>query len=477
MNKVFRLGILFTAIGQYSVIIVQLILNVVLSRIISVEEFGIVANAQVFLLFLQIILTSGIGPAIIQEKDLDDNKYGTLFNFTLLFSLSFVLVFVFLGYIVSIVYHNKIYINLFFFLSFVIFFEGVNIVPRALLNKELRFRELNIRVLVGNVLGAIGGIIAAFRGLGIYALVLSLVIPTFFAFIANLFIVKIKYNWRLEFSSVKHILHVSKNQMGYASLNYISRYADNLLVGKFLGPIALANYQKSFQLISMPNTVFLGVVTPVLQPILSNYQENKEIIKSVLLRIVHIIALLAFPLSVFMTLNAQKIILFLFGPSWNNAVMPFCILSFSIWAQMLMALTSSVFISRNHSHTLFKNGVVSLTIILPLIIVGIVSHNLEIVAICVSIAHILNFFVSYWILMKYVLDGSLLEILKELITPFMIGCATLIICFILNNFLLFDNLFLSLLIRGIVWIFIVLLLLILTGELSKVKSFFYSQKS
>ncbi|WP_029486985.1 lipopolysaccharide biosynthesis protein [Enterococcus gallinarum] len=473
MRNAFKSGMIFTAIGQYSNVLIQLLINVILSRLIPVEEFGVVANVQVFLVFFQMFVTAGLGPAIIQNKKMNENDYGIVFNYTVLFAVLLALGFGFFGSVVAIIYGNPIYKPLFWFMSIIVLSEGMNVVPTAILNKELRFRALNLRLLFCNLFGAIVGIVAAFAGLGVYALILSTAVPAMATLFTNFAIVKIRYTKSMDFKPVKTLWTFARNQLGFTILNYFSRNSDNLLIGKFLGPTSLANYQKSYQMITMPNTVFLGIISPVLQPVLSHHQEDVKLIRETFLKIIHVLGLIAFPLTVFMVINSKEIILFLFGTRWHDAILPFSILAFSIWAQMLTSATGSIFMARNHSKTLLKTGILSTFLILGFTLVGVTFSSIIYVALFVCIAYILNFFTSYWILMNKVLDGTLFDVLKELITPIVISGILSIVLVLFNTFVVLNvNLFLLLLIRGVLWAISLFGSFVITGEYKKIKSIF-----
>lgn len=472
MKTTFKIGMFYTAIGQYSNIFIQLLINVVLSRLISVEDFGIVANVQVFLLFFQMLVMAGFGPAIIQNKNLNEDDYGVIFNYTVIFAMVMSICFGIFGYAIAYLYHNSIYVKLFWFMSIIIFSEGMNVVPTAILNKELRFKTLNMRVLICNSIGAVFGIISAFLGFGVYALIVSVAIPAVATLIANFAVVKIKYTIRMDKKPIKSIWKFARNQLSFTVINYFSRNSDNLLIGKFLGPSPLANYQKSYQLITMPNTVFLGIVSPVLQPVLSKHEDNVELIRETYLRLVHALALLAFPFTIFMIFNSKNIILFLFGQEWYAAIMPLQILSFSIWAQMLTSATGSIFMARNHSHTLLRTGVISMFIIVPLTIIGVLTKNINLVALFICIAYIFNFFTSYWILMKKVLFGNMNMVLKELCTPVSIGGVVALAMIFSNTLFSIFSPFISLLVNGLICLFSFLVGITLFGEWLKIKNIF-----
>ena len=112
MFKDLRSGFIFTSMGQFTNIIVMFVLNMVLSRILNPAEIGVVALVQVFLYFFQSILTSGIAPAIIQNKKLDEDDYSSLLNFAFLIGLVISIAFGLLGFIIAKIYKNGAYIGL-----------------------------------------------------------------------------------------------------------------------------------------------------------------------------------------------------------------------------------------------------------------------------------------------------------------------------------------------------------------------------
>ena len=185
MKNDFKIGIFFTALGQYSNMLIQFLITVVLSRLLTPEDFGIIAIVQVFLLLFQVIATAGMGPAIIQNKTLKSSDYGILFNYSAIFSIFLGVVFSLFGNVVSYIYQNNAYKSLFLWMSVVVVAECLNTVPNAILNKEKKFIALNIRFLIANIFGAIAGIIAAVYGLGVYALIISVAIPAIDVILRN----------------------------------------------------------------------------------------------------------------------------------------------------------------------------------------------------------------------------------------------------------------------------------------------------
>ena len=461
--KSFKKGIIFTSLGTYSNFLVQLIVNMILSRILTPKDYGVVAIMQVFIIFFNLMIESGMGPAIIQNKTLNDSDYKNIFNFSAIFSIILAICFGFLGNLLAVIYNNDIYLNLTWVQAISIVFNGLNIVPTALLNKRMKFKTVNFTLIVSNFFAAIVGITTALLGSGVYSLLYSAITSAFLNFILNRHITKITLSPKLEKRSIVEIWDFSKNQFGFNFINYFSRNSDNILIGKFMGDIYLANYSKAYQLLMLPNQMFLSVINPVLQPVLSEYQDDVEYIKSFYYKIIQFLGLIGVPLSVFLSTSSRQIIFFMFGHQWGAAVVPFSILSLTVWCQLTVSTTGSIFQARNQANILFFTGSISALILVTSIIIGIYMGSIITVSYMLSIGFIINFFVSFYQLIKFTLKGDMINFYKNFITPFILGIITFLVLLLIKNINIQDIL-LSFMINGIIFLLTVSLFIYFTKE-------------
>jgi PST family polysaccharide transporter len=478
MKEQFKRGVFFNSIAQFSTVIVQLIINMVLSRTLTPAEIGMVTMVQVLIFFFQLFASQGFTPAIIQNKALTTHDYGVIFNYSILLGIFLVLVFGGIGGpLLATLFHNSEYIRLSWTMSFMILGSAVSAVPNGILSKEKRFREISTRTVIAGVLGMILGIGAAFLHMGVYAMVIALTVPEIFYLLFNLFTVKIQFSHSFAFLPIQEILAFSKHQVIFSFVNYFYRNIDNLSVGKLLGPTPLGNYSKSYQLLSMPITILLNVLSPVMQPILSEQQDNVQLIRETYLRISHLLALLGIPISVFISLNAKPIIYLLFGNQWTAAIQPLAILSLSIWAQMLSQAMIPIWQSRNLPRYLSMNALISLVIISASVLLGILlTHSLDGVATAVVISYLLNFLLSAWLLINNALGGKFLNLIKKLYKSFILGLALYALLYFINRYFIFSNYFIELILRGIVCAILFIGLLYASGEIKIINGVLKSEK-
>ncbi len=468
MNNQLKTGFFYTALGTYSNFVLQLVIQMVLSRLLTPKDYGVVAIMQVFIVFFAMLIEAGMGPAIIQNKTLTDEDNRVLFNFSAVFAIGIAVLFGLFGYLLSWIYGNPIYQTLTWIQAISVLFNGLNIVPTALLNKEKQFKLVNISIVSGNLVAGIVGVTLAFLGAGVYALITSAIISAVVNFSLNRFFTKISFNRSWNTRALKQIWNFSKNQFGFNFINYFSRNSDNILIGKFMGAAPLANYNKAYQLLLLPNSLFLGVVNPVLQPVLSEFQDEPEKIKEVYYKIIHLLALLGMSLSVFLSLMSKQIIFFMFGTQWQMAVFPFAVLALTVWIQLTVSTTGSIFQARNHAKRLLYTGSGGAVLLVSSIIIGIILGSVNRVAISLSIGFLVNFFWSFYQLIVKSLEGKMLGFLKEFIFPLclaviMFGALKLV------SLLAISNIFLSLVVNGLVFLAVMALFIAVTPERKYIK--------
>lgn len=466
MYKNFRNGFFWSAIGQYGKIISLLIINMFLSRLLSPKEYGQVAMITIFITFFQLMTEAGLGPAIIQQKDFDEKDYSNLFNISILFSALISFFFGIFGFAIAYYYNDNDYIQFSWLLSVVVFFSGMQIVPNAIMLKKQLFKIVNLINLLVTIVSGVVGIIFAVWGFGVYTLIFNSILNAVLTFILIMKMSKITLARSFDLSPLKKVWEFSKNQFGFNFINYFSRNSDSLLIGKFMSSEALGNYNKSYQLLMYPVTIFGGVVTPILQPVLSNYQDDPGLIREVYYKLIKILALITIPFSVFLMFSAKQIILIMFGNQWQAAIQPFSILSATVWIQVISSTAGAIFQSRNKTKDLLLTGILSAVVLVTSILVGVILGTIETVSMCLAFAFFWNFIQSYWFLTHKVLNSNLLEFFKLFLTPIFSGIIMFLIFYFYNYFLdsFFSSMIIDLFIRLVVFIVAFLTIVVCCGE-------------
>lgn len=468
MNEIgLKKAVIINFIAKYSNIIVQLILNAILARLLTPDDYGIVAIISVFITFFSIIADMGIGPAIIQNKKLSKEENIDIFTFTIYVAIFISILFCIVSIPISMIYSNKIYIQLGCITSIGIFFNVLNIVPSSLLYKEKRFKDIGIRtVSVTCIAGAIT-IVLAFLGAKYYAIIANSIVMAFIIFIWNYSSVDLSIKFKFNKESIRKIREFSLFQFGFNIINYFSRNLDTLLIGSYMNSSELGYYDKAYKLMLYPVQNLTFVISPVLHPILSDYQNDKERVYKEYLKVVKLLSLLGVFFCVFSFFGAREIIIIMFGGQWERSIGLFQILSISIWPQIVTSSAGSIFQSVGETKKLFQCGIITSIINCTLIIIGVLSGSLSIVAIGVTIGYIMSFIIAYFIMLKGVFKKSFIKFLslfaKHLFIAAIMGLGLIVYNLIFDE-VIGGKLFLSAIFKLVVAIVTYMIGLIITKE-------------
>ncbi len=441
-------GAIPIAIGKYSRIIISLLVNVILSRILTPEDYGVVAVVTVFTTFFVSLSDVGMGTAIIQMKDLTKDDINSIFSFSVYYSVSLTLLFSLLAIPIANFYNSKDYLSICLLLSISLFFDAMNTIPNGILNRNKEFKKIALRTVIVYMISAVIAIILAFCGFRFYALVFQNIISSIAIFLWNYIYTKPSFAYKINKISINKIKSYSFYQFSFNILVYFSRNLDNLLIGKFFGSAELGYYNKAYTLMLYPINNITNVISPVLHPILSDYQKEKEIIYNTFIKIIKILFIIGIIISVLCFLAADEIIILAFGRQWKNSIYCFKALSIAIMFQMVNGTTGAIYQALNNTKQLFINGLINSIITIIFIMGGIlVGKNIYFLAVSVSIAYILQCFISFCLLVKIGFQYSFIKFIYQLkVEIFM-----LIFLFIAIGLfkLQFENLFISLCIKFI----------------------------
>lgn len=415
-------GTLYIAMAKYAGVAVSLGVSAVLARLLTPADFGIVAIAMVFIMFFSLLSDMGIAPAIIQHKELTDQEIKHIFSFTGWVACALSLCFWLMAGPVSVYYQKEILVPVCRWLSLNLFFATLNIVPNALLLKNKEFRFIATRTLVIQFVCGLIAVAAAWLRLGIYALLIVPVLSSLLVFIVNMWVLRIGYSFCFEVASVRKIFSYSAYQFLFNLTWYISRNCDKLFIGKYIGMAALGYYEKSYRLMMLPVQQLTFVITPVIQPVFSDFGQEKAMLVASSTKLLKLFAWVGFPLSVFLFFASRELILFIFGIQWLPSVEVFRILALSVGFQLVYALQGPIFQSFSAVKMLFWCGGLTSCFTLLAVLAGVFYfQNVLSTASLISLSYAMAFLQTYYCMYRYVFKISFGVFLKQLFPPFLLS--------------------------------------------------------
>ncbi|TRO10081.1 lipopolysaccharide biosynthesis protein [Ectopseudomonas mendocina] len=312
-------GFLWIFAGTAGQNLLQFSVLLVLARILSPEEFGVISASMIIIGLIQIFSDMGVGPAIVQFKDLDDVHIGTGKTISALLGLL-------MGWVVYLIAEPyarfldiegvKESVQL---LALVLPIAGFTVVSQAILQRNLQFKKLIKFIFLSHVIGQLlVAIPAAFMGYGYKALIYAILAQN----IALLLMVNLGQHfvkYQFDFEAAKRLLNFGFGQSLGKFANYTAGQIDNLVVGKFLGGAALGFYSRAYQLMIMPVNLIGGTIDKVMFPAMAEIQDENEKLANIYINLTSLILMLFTPVAVVGVLCADEIVIFLLGDKWLSA--------------------------------------------------------------------------------------------------------------------------------------------------------------
>lgn len=315
-------------VGQAVLSITSIVL---LSRLLTPAQFGAAAAASLVVGLAAVVSQVGVGPALVQRKDLDDDEVAAAFAFSAVLSALLALGLYLLAPLFNRVVGLPPDSSLLELLSVSLLLLGLAAVPTGLLQRQLRFRAMTAVDLLAAGPGAIGvSLVLAVLGFGAYALVWGAV--------ASALVTALGYGLLarppLPRSGPRAIWRSVRPLLGFGSAysvsqlgNWLALNADNLVTANLLGPGPLGLYSRAYRLLAEPANVIGGAADKVLFPALAKVRSDQARLRSAYLRATSLVALVAGPASVLLFVLAPELVAVLMGPRWSDVVAPLQVLA------------------------------------------------------------------------------------------------------------------------------------------------------
>lgn len=313
-------GVFWSVAKQWGMEAISFLTFIVLARLLTPEEFGLVALAGVFMHFIKIYLDQGFGAAIIQREDIEPEHLDTAFWTSIGMGLALTTITIAASSLIAGIFDEPRLTPILIGLSFGFFFGALGSVQGAILRRQFAFKSLAARSLAATTAGSIVGVSMALAGFGVWSLVAQNLIQN----LADSLALWWASDWRprLVFSK-KHfqdLFGFGASIVGSKTLEFTNRRSDDFLIGYFLGATQLGFYSMGYRLLLVLIRMLTGITNFVAAPTFSRLQDDPERMRKVYYRVTQYSSFLAFPAYIGLGLIAPELIPALFGENWEPSV-------------------------------------------------------------------------------------------------------------------------------------------------------------
>jgi O-antigen/teichoic acid export membrane protein len=329
-------GALVSAVGQVATLVLRMGSMVVLARLLTPKDFGLVGMATAATGFLALFQDAGLSAAAIQSPSISRAQSSTLFWINLSVGGLLALLCAATAPALTVFYHEPRLFWVTIFVATGFLFNGAATQHRAMLLREMKIPALTI-IDVGSTILTIGlGVGFAAAGLGYWALVSMAVSGPAVSMLCVWFAGRWIPGLPQRRSGVWSMIKYGSTVMGNNIVTYFAYNTDKILLGKFCGAQTLGLYGRAYQLINLPTQNLNTTISLVAFPALSRLQNDPVRLRSYFLKGYSLLIGLVTPLTVACALFGEQIIRVFLGPKWGDAIPVFRLLSPTILAFALI---------------------------------------------------------------------------------------------------------------------------------------------
>lgn len=320
-------GIFWSALERLSVQGVQVFVMLVIARILTPKDFGLIGMLAIFIAVSQSLVDSGFSQALIRKQDRSEADNSTVFYFNITVSSGLYLILYFASPWVSLFYDEPQLCSLMRVLCLVIVINSFSVVQRAIYTANINFKTQAKATFVATALSGCFGISLALNGFGVWTLVYQQLINAVFVAV----LLWIFSGWRplriFSWQSFKELYSFGWKLLVSGLIDTIYRNLHQLVIGKVFTAASLGQYTQANTFASLPSSNVSGIIQRVTYPVLSKLQDDDERLRICYRRLLRMSAFIIFPMMSILAGVSKPLVIFLVGDQWELAsilLIPLC---------------------------------------------------------------------------------------------------------------------------------------------------------
>lgn len=402
---------------------ITFLVGLVLARLLTPEEYGIMAMITIFIAISNSIIDSGFSNALIRKTRIERVDYNTVFYFNLTVSILIYVLLHLAAPAISVFFKEPVLLAVIRIIGWVLIINALAIIPRTQFVRNVDFKTQTKVSLISSISSGVIGIGMALGGMGVWSLVGQQLSRQF---LNTLFLwVYSKWHpvWEFSTESFKELFGFGSKLLLSGLLNTIYKNIYYIVIGRFYTSAQLGQYTRAEQFNMIFSSNLTSVVQRVSYPVLSSIQEEPERLREAYRKVIKITMLITFACMLGLAAVAKPLILILIGEKWLSAVYFLQIICFSGMLYPLHAINLNILQVKGRSDLFLKLEIIKKIIAVGPIVVGIV-YGIE----CMLWGGVLISFIAYFLnsyysanLINYPTSEQIKDILPTFLTSFVVA--------------------------------------------------------
>lgn len=423
-------GMIWTSIEKFSKMGIQFISGIVLARLLTPFDYGCIGMLMVFITLSDAFIDGGFGSALIQKKRPTQEDYSTIFFWNMGISVILYSIIYFSAPVISRFYRIPLLCDVLRVQALVIIIYALNVIQSNQLRKQLKFKTLAITRIFASVTALITSIILAYKGFGVWVLVIQEIImaaiPMLVFWMYTKWHPSLVYSWK----SFKELSSFGVYMFFTNFLNLLSPQIQNLFIGRIYSPTILGFYTKANRTERLASHSVSDIMSAVTYPLYAKVQDDMHAMQNMIKRLTTTIAYITFPLLVLLMVVAKPVFVLLYSDRWVESVPYFQLLCLAGMGVCLASVNTQPIAAIGKSKimfgwTLFKRIIGLSILIVSMLLFGIFGLIVGVIFNCW-----LSYAVNIYLVSKYIgykWTRQLSDIIPIMLATFVSGAASFLI--------------------------------------------------
>ncbi|MDH3348193.1 MAG: lipopolysaccharide biosynthesis protein [Desulfobulbaceae bacterium] len=432
-------GGISTMTSQGMQIVLQMTGTIILARLLTPADYGLIGMVTVVVNFAQMFKDAGLSVATVQKDKISHEQISTLFWVNVFISVVLGGCVLVGSPLVAKFYGKPELAAVTAVLSISFIASGLGVQHGALLLRHMRFGNLAFIQIMSQMMTLSVTIILALLGMRYWALVGGALTTAFCTVTLTFYFCPWIPGRIQKRSGVRDMLKFGGHITGFEFINYFSRNFDNILIGRFIGADALGFYSKAYYLFMLPITQIRTPINNVALPVLRTLKEEPGRYAQYYQRILDILSSITIPLTFYCIIEAEFIIELILGSQWSAVVPVFRILAIAGVIQPIAGTRGLILLSLGFSRKYLNWGVFNSALIVIAFIIGL-PYGIKGVATAYTAANYIILVPSLF----YCFHGTPITVslfFKTVALPFLTSCLVAVVIVLVKSIIIHDLIF------------------------------------
>ncbi|MEZ7674407.1 lipopolysaccharide biosynthesis protein [Prevotella sp. 20925_1_30] len=405
-------GLFWSSVERFSNQGVQFVFSIILARLLSPSDYGIIAMVTIFFAVAQSFVDSGFSNALVRKTDRVEEDLSTCFYFNIGVGIIAYIVLFLIAPLVANFYSQPILSPIIRITGLGVILNSLCVVQQALFTIKIDFKSQAKITLSATVISGIVGVILAYQGYGIWALVWQGVASS----IVRMGLLWLMSKWRprtgFSKSSFNYLFGYGSKLLASGLLDTIYNNIYPIVIGKFYTPAQLGNYSRALGWAQLPSANITSILQRVTFPVLSAIQDDTLRLQNSYRRLLKLSAFIVFPLMMGLAAIASPLIRVILTAKWDGCVLYLQILCFALMLYPIHAINLNLLQVKGRSDIFLRLEIIKKIIGVVILIITI---PLGITAMCLGMvfSSIICLIVNTYYTSRFI-DVGLLTQLKDL---------------------------------------------------------------